>query len=176
MHVREAPRLLCHRARHRFHAVPDRHHRRAARRVQKSPTVVRVDEAAFAAHRAWIFFQEISRENRFVGHGRRLAYRSLRNQEARGTFERIGSRRAHPESRAILAEIAPPSPSRLHAHCHLIFFTLIVGSGNFSFMLSSASTITCETARFRNHFLFDGITNHGASSVLHSINASSYAS
>ena len=35
------------------------------------------------------------------------------------------------------------------------------------FMSSSVSVMMCETARLRNHFLFDGITNQGAWGLLH---------
>ena len=41
-----------------------------------------------------------------------------------------------------------------------------LGFGNFRFMPSSLSTTMLETARFRNHFLLEGIMNHGLSSVL----------
>jgi len=41
-----------------------------------------------------------------------------------------------------------------------------LGFGNFRFMPSSLSTTMLETARFRNHFLLEGIMNHGLSSAL----------
>lgn len=61
-----------------------------------------------------------------------------------------------------------------------LYFTLIfdrstLGLGNFGSIFSSVSTIIWDTARLRNHFLFDGITNHGAVDVLHRLNTASYA-
>ncbi len=109
MYVREPRSLLGHRSRHRFNAVADRNHRRAAGRVQKSSSVVRVDEASLAPHRARIFFQEVARENRFVGHGCRLAARPLRHAQ-----RPIAGARA--ESRAILAEIARGIANAVRRH------------------------------------------------------------
>ena len=47
------------------------------------------------------------------------------------------------------------------------------GLGNFGSMRSRVSTMICDTARLRNHFLFDGMTNHGAADELHRLSAAS---
>ena len=47
------------------------------------------------------------------------------------------------------------------------------GLGNFGSMRSRVSTMICDTAMLRNHFLFDGMTNHGAADELHRLSAAS---
>src|SRR5207248_189623 len=68
------------------------------------------------------------------------------------------------------------SPSLGNAHTILNFSIPSIGLGNSSGSFLSARTIMSEIAQLRNHFLFDGITYHGACSVEHCPKASSNAS
>ena len=47
-----------------------------------------------------------------------------------------------------------------------IFERLVVGFGNFGFILSSVSVIIKPTTRFLSHFLFAGMMYQGAHNVL----------
>jgi hypothetical protein len=68
--------------------------------------------------------------------------------------------------------MAPPGFRRV-PYFTLSFEISKAALGNFGFICSSVSTIIWETARLRNHFLFDGMTNQGAVDVLHRLRTAS---
>jgi len=159
--------------------MADGHDRGSAGSVKITLASRSEDKATFAANGFGIRFQEISRKDRFthlpvlsraastcVGNPPPKLHSFSANLEVRVTASVRRAERIH---------IGEQLQER-EAHFHFSFLTSTVGGGNFIFMLSSVSVMMWETARFRNHFLFDGITNQGAISVLHRHNVSSYAS
>jgi hypothetical protein len=121
VNVGKARRLLGHGTADRFDAVADGDDGGSAGCVQVTASFGGVDETSLTPNSFGIFLEEVPRENGLVGHVRRM----------------FTCARARRQSRAILAEIERGGGA---AYCHFNFLTFTVGSGNFSFIFSRAST------------------------------------
>src|SRR5580704_9589821 len=100
VNVRQPPRLLRHRLRHFFHAVPNRDDRRAAGGVQVPSPLRRKHKTSFAPHRLGICLQEISGEDGFVHRSPPSALRLLSRSH-------LACPAPAAQCRAILAEKLP---------------------------------------------------------------------
>src|SRR5580700_3598574 len=112
------------------------------------------------------------RGNRGVGRQGIISRHELRHIGEHGLLGRFSSKRIDTH---FFPRLWPALSLSLAASWYFrrISATSTVGAGTLMFIFSIVSTMICEMARLRNHLWSDGMTNHGASFVLHSRKTSS---
>ena len=177
MSVGELSSLFGHDAPNLGNAVANRHDCSSAGSIEVTLASCGEDKTSFAANGLRIRLQETSRKDGVITHlcfsiGTALGRFCTREPATISTIGRSASKGYSTVRRAERIH----NRGQLQGHdgyFHFSFLTSTVGGGNFIFKPSRVSVMTWETARLRNHFLFAGMTNQGASSVLHRCNVSS---